>query len=128
MTRRLIFWLLLVCQLSIGVLGARAAEISVLGAAHLFMVDIASQNGSQHVPWQITRAGMLDLDEADTVRPRKGLELRHPASCVQGIRIPHMQAIACIDNSFPDARIAAKTCTQDKQAAMFKAKTSAKYI
>jgi len=102
MIRRVVFWLLLISQLSIGVIGARAAEISVLTVSQLLAQELATTvppylqidlQNDPHSPWQISQAESFDPQAADTVRPRKIKGLSHvviddaliPAACLQRI-------------------------------------------
>ncbi|WP_018294676.1 hypothetical protein [Mariprofundus ferrooxydans] len=80
MMRRLLFWLLLVSQLSVGVLGARAAEMTMLAASQLLALHVVTaEMMDQHALRQISQCAIIDLPDADTVRPRKPVALQPPA-------------------------------------------------
>lgn len=72
---RSLLWLLLLSQLSIGVLGARAAEVSIATSSDLFLYTVASPVFDSH---QAMISNDISCENAENVQPRKALCLVPP--------------------------------------------------
>ncbi|PIW49482.1 MAG: hypothetical protein COW18_05380 [Zetaproteobacteria bacterium CG12_big_fil_rev_8_21_14_0_65_54_13] len=108
MIRRLFLSLLLISQCSVGVLGARAAEITTLAAAHLLPLHVATAEMlDQHAPRQISQDAIFDLPDADSVRPRKLAPMQHPAVFMPAPVPDLLQLCLTADHAAPLADVAA---------------------
>ena len=127
MMRQLLFWLLLVSQLSVGVLGARAAEITATAAVHLLPLHlVTAEMMDQHALRQISQCAIIDLPDADTVRPRKLAGLQHHVFCVQPLCSGYLYLQLVIGDkarSISVSRMALKR-KADKRAAFAKSKAT----